>query len=557
MTLKTELNRPLEAIIPGTHGSYSRDVVPLVTGTARQSGQVMGVVTSSGEWTNWAPGASDGSEVIAGVLAIGTSANATNGVAVVRQARLDMGHVVHSGTDADVVAGLAAIGILPMPRVSGGQVTFRLRGGAGIDDLANQVIGVNEFDGDDLALQGTKGFLVLHINGTGATLEAPFGDGESDPFTLIIDGVAQPAPTRTGGVLTLYSGLPDAERVVVVGFTQPAGLNGYFSNDGELALTVSGKYPFSLNYAGGITIGDTSFATASSSRENTASGPITGDALPDRIKYNSGDFPNSIVSASWEMDGEEFVYWCDKQGDIVLQINGGDLIRIANESASGTYMRYNVGRGKKNITLHHDTSDNQFDIIAGVLVNGEFTTKYRPKLHVYGHSIVAGDTYGTPLTTDMMLTSARNGMVYDNYGVGGRTIAGLASRTAGFAQYTTVDSRDIAIVDLGQNDGPEAMTAQEITDYNTILNGLVSIGYGRIICLGALNNSQDFTPFNASLASLVVSRNDSIDVLYLDRSAYTNINRPDTVHPDDAGYIQVDNYNKKYLDPLIQAHING
>lgn len=57
---------------------YSRDNAILITGQNLKVGTVLGQITASGKFTILAPGASDGSQVAAGVLLVDTDATAAD-----------------------------------------------------------------------------------------------------------------------------------------------------------------------------------------------------------------------------------------------------------------------------------------------------------------------------------------------------------------------------------------------------------------------------------------------------------------------------------------------
>ena len=59
------------------NGALSRDEVTLISGQNLRSGAVLGRITASGKYTQYAPAASDGSQLFAGIL--GYTTDATGG----------------------------------------------------------------------------------------------------------------------------------------------------------------------------------------------------------------------------------------------------------------------------------------------------------------------------------------------------------------------------------------------------------------------------------------------------------------------------------------------
>lgn len=111
MTILVEGARVGEFLIMELPEKYSRETVTVdATGGALESGQVLGEV--GGVYVPYDETASDGSEVVAGILhshiteAVSTDAVVVNDIAKVKVDRL-----IFTGTEATVLAGLAAINI--------------------------------------------------------------------------------------------------------------------------------------------------------------------------------------------------------------------------------------------------------------------------------------------------------------------------------------------------------------------------------------------------------------------------------------------------------------
>lgn len=99
--------------------NYSRDDITVPSGTSLARNVVLGKITASGKYVGWAPGASDGSEVVAGMLVDAVDASAADkpGVRLARHAIVASTGLVYVGTPTDnqkaaAVAALEAMGIV-------------------------------------------------------------------------------------------------------------------------------------------------------------------------------------------------------------------------------------------------------------------------------------------------------------------------------------------------------------------------------------------------------------------------------------------------------------
>ena len=111
MTILAEGARVGEFIIMELPEKYSRETVNVdATGGALESGQVLGFVTDT--YVPYDEAASDGSEVVSGIL-YNHITEAVEGDAVVVNdiAKVKLKDLIYTGTEATVLAGLAAINI--------------------------------------------------------------------------------------------------------------------------------------------------------------------------------------------------------------------------------------------------------------------------------------------------------------------------------------------------------------------------------------------------------------------------------------------------------------
>jgi len=108
MTIKKEPIHAGEFLLSEGAGNISREAINVAAGPALYPGQVLGLVTATGEFVPYAPAAEDGSETAVAILfgPLGESDVVRRGRAVVRLAEVSEAHL--TGLDADAEKDLAA-----------------------------------------------------------------------------------------------------------------------------------------------------------------------------------------------------------------------------------------------------------------------------------------------------------------------------------------------------------------------------------------------------------------------------------------------------------------
>ncbi len=113
MTTFTEGRHTGEYLVSEADGSLSREEVTVTqAGTALVSGTVMGKVTASGKYKPYANGASDGTEVAAGVLYSSCVAATGDRKAVVHVRNCEVIGAALTGSDAPAVADLKLLNVI-------------------------------------------------------------------------------------------------------------------------------------------------------------------------------------------------------------------------------------------------------------------------------------------------------------------------------------------------------------------------------------------------------------------------------------------------------------
>jgi len=112
MATQTEAAHAGEFIVSEGNGNISREGITVVSGQTLVAGEVVGKITASGKYATYNNGASDGSEVAAGILydAVDASAADADGVMVARLAEVESAGL--TGSDANGVADLLALNVI-------------------------------------------------------------------------------------------------------------------------------------------------------------------------------------------------------------------------------------------------------------------------------------------------------------------------------------------------------------------------------------------------------------------------------------------------------------
>lgn len=108
MTIKQEPMHAGEFLLSEGAGNISRETINVAAGPALNPGQVLGLVTATGEFAPYAPAAEDGTQSAVAILygPLGESDIVRRGRAVVRMAEVSEAHL--TGLDSEAEKDLAA-----------------------------------------------------------------------------------------------------------------------------------------------------------------------------------------------------------------------------------------------------------------------------------------------------------------------------------------------------------------------------------------------------------------------------------------------------------------
>ncbi|MCO8167861.1 head decoration protein [Pseudomonas sp. 21LCFQ02] len=107
MTTIKESIHPGEFLLSEGAGSISREAINVAAGEALPAGQVLGLVSASGEFAPYSPAAEDGSEVAVAILFAGLASSdiVRRGRAVVRLAEVSEAHLTGLDLDGEKALG--------------------------------------------------------------------------------------------------------------------------------------------------------------------------------------------------------------------------------------------------------------------------------------------------------------------------------------------------------------------------------------------------------------------------------------------------------------------
>jgi hypothetical protein len=111
MNIRTESFHAGEFLLSEGNGQISREAINVAAGAALQAGQILGLITDSGEFAPYDPTAEDGSENAACILfgPLGQSDVMRRGRAIVRLAEVSDAQLTGLDSDAEKALGLRFI----------------------------------------------------------------------------------------------------------------------------------------------------------------------------------------------------------------------------------------------------------------------------------------------------------------------------------------------------------------------------------------------------------------------------------------------------------------
>lgn len=108
MAILTESSHAGEFILSEANGNLSTEQIVVVSGQDLAAGTVVGKVTASGKYAAYSDGASDGTEVAAGILFDAVDASAADAAGVIVERLAEVKGDALTGSDANAVTDLLA-----------------------------------------------------------------------------------------------------------------------------------------------------------------------------------------------------------------------------------------------------------------------------------------------------------------------------------------------------------------------------------------------------------------------------------------------------------------
>lgn len=385
------------------------------------------------------------------------------------------------------------------------------------------------------------------ITGTDADIQIMPGDGaDYENINVSVDGGAFVLVVRGSGVCVLFAGLSDAPHFVVWRYGPAWSADPFVASIGNI-LNVTGVSPALEVSSDWMQAGD-DFAAAALTTTDANYIPLKG------VRVTGPTHGASTAGLGFR---GEFAYLTliSAGTHVMVSVDGAapSIVAIpANQShcgikwtcPSGTHDYYVWSAGSSMVFPY------QLTFAVGT-VEAKSALVSQKRLHHFGHSIVEGPSATSTAHTDMGRTAARNGYVFGQFGRSSNNINDLFLRIPTLLADLVVGVLDVAILDIGRNDGTDTMTAGQRSDYEAIIQACLTKGYSLVLCLGVMSDA-GYTPvdLNASIQDMVSDLTDPA-VVFVDRSMYTGIDKPDGTHPSDAGYVTIDEFNQTHLDPLL------
>ena len=390
------------------------------------------------------------------------------------------------------------------------------------------------------------------IRGSTATLNClnPLTSTTLAPFSVSVDGAAYGDVHSVSGVATLFTGLTDDWHLVSIRPGAAFGTSIYLPQTGTL-MTVTGLAPDIDVMANKVQTGG----------PGVLSGGPTGTAVahvnfaPRVLGVGSDTSVGQGVNALAVRTAATRLHIVTESTYVAVSIDGAAptyYTKLLNQGVivpcdGGSHDYYIWCNGVSGGSSNYDA----FGIGADATISSIGTKR----LHHFGHSIVHGIAATSTAHTDMARTAARKGYLFGNMGVSGNTIQTLLARMTATLARLTVTTADVAILDIGRNDGQAGFDAADDTDFPVLLSALVAKGYGKILVLGQMTEPGNFLSegagrLNEDMAAAVAATGNPA-ILYLSRASYTGIAKTDGVHPSDAGYVTMDGLNMALIDPVL------
>lgn len=369
--------------------------------------------------------------------------------------------------------------------------------------------------GGNLVTDSNRAIWCCRIKGTAATLA--FTAATATNVYVGVDGGSPATVAVSGGSAQLFTGLSDTWHSVWVTPVNP-GSTFTLSGSVAAALTISGSATEFKQVSATYTLGGSSagnFCTATSAYAGTPALQVltvdqnaAGSNVPSiRARVTVGDNAGVFVLASTRY------FYVAIDGITTLH----DLGFIPSLCVA-KYIALSAGTHDVNVWGHlYYTFPSTLGIGA---VGSLVTVSPNKRMLQFGDSITEGNDQKIPSTNtydwgciDIFQVAAQMGYCGGTSGVSGNTCATLNTRlSAALAGYSGITSNDVAVIHIGVNDQPGGWGSTQQTAYTSIVNALLTKGFGRVLCrhpLPLTSNNSSYDGVRTGISTTVSAINDS------------------------------------------------
>lgn len=379
----------------------------------------------------------------------------------------------------------------------------------------------------------SNGCVRLSLTGTEAKLT--FSRSTSSPangmIEVSVDGGAYAAASRSDSVYTLFTGLSDAEHIVLVRVQAAYSMQVYLPTTGNVlevtgASPVVGSLPHSWYYFG------------SDSAKHKSAGSKSAQA--------AGIVPTNFVAndryvASIYIAGDLQKLWIVTTAGKVYVSEDGVIVEYTSPFAGGNVHIYEVAcsSGSHEYLIWTAQVSAAFPFGVGAFAEPSNLPTLTRRLYQFGDSITEGPGSNRGLV-DVFPVAQHFRMAGATFGISGSSIAQLLSRLDSDIASASINSDDVAVLAIGRNN-VTVMEQAEQDDFVAILNKLVAAGFAKIVVRGLLQTTT-FSAFNDTMESLVTAYANP-NVVYVDMESLT-IDYIDGTHPSAAGFTTMATFEK-------------
>ena len=381
------------------------------------------------------------------------------------------------------------------------------------------------------------------ITGTDANVAANSDYGQNPGMLEVsVDGGAYAPAPLSNNRYTLFAGLSHADHSVCFRI-----INGYstagFIPLNTTAMTITGQPP-SISIASDLTqpgVVTTTGIWSTATIANTASGFTPVMIAPGDSTYGSNPASVRIKGAFNRLfvTGSTPFVFISKDGGLPnkYDVTTGNIngITVSESGSTSVYNVWSSGIGAQGTI-------GGFFAVGGDVTSIDIGSKRR--LDQYGDSITEGAN-ATPGDVETLYVASKLGMVGGTNGIDGLTINGGIALMNTILPLRTITSSDVAIIALGRNDVSGGITPQVQADYLTLINKVLTAGYGTVICRGILPQGGTATinpelwPVQNAALKLIVDTLANSNVKFVDTSSWIHWDSSDNTHPSAAGYLTV------------------